>query len=120
MWIFSPTGFLSVVADPANPNRLLVRSRFKEDIEHVIDTAEGATPLQVTPHRDYGYRTTVPRGELADLVADQVDGIDYGNFKAHVDRVVGRARETLYAEVWAVMHAGARRLGAHLRGTRED
>lgn len=79
MWIFLPDGFLSIVADNARPSgdQLLVRSRKRSHIARHFPHAEiiegGGT--------DYGFRSWVPRDQVKALMADQVDGLNYGNFK---------------------------------------
>ena len=79
MWIYLPDGFLSIVADNRRPagDQLLVRSRKRRHISAHFPHAEiiegGGT--------DYGFRAWVPREQVKALMINQVDGLNYGNFK---------------------------------------
>jgi hypothetical protein len=96
MWLSTNQGFLSIVANPAGPEWLLVRARRKGDIESLFPDAE----VKRTPGRDYLYRASIERGALAVVVARALLNIDYGNFKnsVHDDRL-----HEAYADVWRVM-----------------
>jgi len=48
MWVVLNDAFLSVVADRDDPNRLLVRARFHNDIARVFPNAE----VTETPHAE--------------------------------------------------------------------
>lgn len=82
MWLFTPEGFVSVVADRANPSgdRLLVRSRQREHIERLFAEAE---VFSVTPS-DYEWRAWVSRSEVARVAAAAVEALQYTNFKAAI------------------------------------
>jgi hypothetical protein len=75
---------------------LLVRARREGDIEQVFPGAQ----VEQTVGRDYMYRTVQPRDRVALQLAEQVRGIDYGNFKASVkDPELHRA----YMGIWQTM-----------------
>ena len=103
MWLFTPTGFLSVVADREHPGNLLVRARARADIDAFV-VATDALAANERPDRDYRWRTSVPAATVATYVAQQAAAIDYGNFKNAVAERQGRDRAHRYAEVWSVMH----------------
>ncbi|UTI65197.1 hypothetical protein NBH00_03065 [Paraconexibacter antarcticus] len=103
MWLFTPTGFLSVVADREHPGNLLVRARARADIEAFVAVTAAPPPTE-RPDRDYRWRTSVPAAVVATYVAEQTAAIDYGNFKSAVAERQGRDRAHRYAEVWSVMH----------------
>jgi hypothetical protein len=96
MWIFLKSSFLSIVATIDRPNDLLVRARHQGDIERVFPKAHVTT----TPTADYQYRAFVLRTVVADKIADQVDAIDYTNFK---DSVTDADRHHAYLRVWREM-----------------
>lgn len=77
MWIFFPNAFLSIVEDKQRPSHLLVRGRFAGDIQNVFPSAK----VSKNPDRDYLYRASIPRDDVADAVAIAVEQIDYHNFK---------------------------------------
>lgn len=103
MWLFTPTGFLSIVADREHHGNLLVRARARADIEAFV-VATGAPAPTERPDRDYRWRTSVPAQVVATYVAGQVAAIDYENFKNAVAERHGHDRAHRYAEVWSVMH----------------
>lgn len=98
MWLFTPEGFVSVVADRANSSgdRLLVRSRQREHIECSFPEAE---VFRVMPS-DYEWRAWVSRSGVARVAAAAAEDLQYTNFKAAIgdpdyrDACLG---------VWAVM-----------------
>lgn len=96
MWVFLNDAFLSIVAHAEQPEMLLVRARFPADLERFCPDAE----VTETPDRDYRFRTVLPRRQVADLLAERCQEIDYGNFKASVHE---RGRHDLYAKVWSLM-----------------
>jgi hypothetical protein len=96
MWIFTSNAFLSVVADQQRPGHLLVRARFKGDIQDVFPAAK----VMTTPDRDYRFRTSLPRGEVADRLAGLAHKIDYPNFKNTVRKP--RLHEVC-SRVWGIL-----------------
>jgi hypothetical protein len=101
MWIFTPSGFLSVVADRRRPGHAL--ARVAGDLEAFCGRTGAPAPVE-TPDRDYRYRTSVPLAVLAADLAAQAEAIDYPNFKAAVARRQGRDRAHRSGRVWSVMH----------------
>ena len=99
MWVFSKDSFLSIVADRNHKDRLLVRARIKGDIERAFPQAK----VLSLKHADYHHRAFIDRAEVARAIAEQVNAIDYPNFKDEVQRVSGGARHHAYFDVWAVM-----------------
>ena len=101
MWVFFNDAYLSIIAHPDRPDTLLVRGRFKGDIETVfpgIETSE-------TPERDYRYRALIDRQTVAKTLADRAFNIDYGNFK---NSVKDNNRHRVYADVWRIMELAQR------------
>lgn len=121
MWLFTSTGFVSVVAyDPAKdktPNssfkkiakskdsHLLVRARVKEDLNQlksvvpnlVVETDEGA---------DYSFRAVVSRKKYKEFIAKSVDTITYdSHFKEAADAASTGAsgRHAAMMSVWSAM-----------------
>jgi len=97
MWICLSDAFLSIVdkGDPTHAT-LLVRARRAGDIERVFPEAavssEGGS--------DYAFRARLPRERVALRIAEAVQGIDYGNFKATVTE---RRRHDVYMDIWSVL-----------------
>lgn len=126
MWIFAKQGFVSIVENvhtiPAecDPNcedpecpyihqevsepdkaNLLVRSRFKGDLQHLFPGCH----VRTTPDRDYRFRTVLPRKQVAKRIAELVANIDYGNFKDSTPR----NRHDTYLDVWSTLWLEQRR-----------
>ena len=84
MWIFTNRGFLSIVEDKDDPHRLLVRARYKGDIEaHFSWRTFDTSQLNVveTSEADYRFRVSLPRETVSAQIHSFVNGIDYPNFK---------------------------------------
>jgi hypothetical protein len=115
MWLITTQGFLSVVQnlDEKSPyEALLVRGRVRADLEHFADfvARHGERPaVTATPHFDYGYRLTASREMLAAYLAENVEKLDYPNFKNEVARADPK-RAHVYMDVWTALH--------RLQGTR--
>jgi hypothetical protein len=98
MWICSSDAFLSVVADRDNQDRMLVRARVKGHIENVFPLATVFTMDEA----DYLYRAVIDRQEVQRVVAEQIQAIDYPNFKSSVK---DQSLHDAYLEIWRVMYA---------------
>ena len=102
MWVFLNDAFLSIVQPPGPGRDLLVRARFKLDIQTIFPDAA----VTETPTRDYRYRATISRKAVEKAMADEVRRITYGNFKGSV---ADRKRHDDYLKVWGVMNAAQER-----------
>jgi hypothetical protein len=85
MWIFTKFGFLSVVEDRDQADRLVIRARFQEDVEALCRRIAGATGQdkvvwQQTGDADYPYGVTCGRETMAAIVEQLVREIDYTQF----------------------------------------
>lgn len=103
MWIFTISGFYSIVADRQRPGHALVRARVREDIDAFCARTD-APPAIETPDRDYRFRTSVPYATLAADLAAQAEAIDYPNFKSEVAAKQGHDRARRYGRIWSVLH----------------
>lgn len=98
MWIFLPGSFISVVQKPGDTDTLTVRARIKGDIESVFPEAQ----VEADKGTDYKYRARVSRQAVAQVLHDQVMGLNWGNFKSAVK---DRKRHDAYMSVWRAMYA---------------
>jgi len=105
MWLFSKTGFISVVAHRDKPKHLMVRARVMEDLEGFLDrcptSALKSVKIVTTLDGDYRHRVVVKRKHAAVAIARMVDEIDYDNFKnaVHDDS----PRDAAYMAVWTAL-----------------
>jgi hypothetical protein len=98
MWLYANKGFLSIVEDFHNKERLLVRGRFNGDIEAFFPNAE----VLVDVGTDYKYRTFLPREEVVETVKSYMENeLNYSNYKNSVKD--GRRLST-YHQVWNTMY----------------
>lgn len=98
MWIFLPNSFISVIQKPGDSSTLTVRARIKGDIEAVFPDAV----VEANQGTDYKYRARVPREAVAQVLHDQVMGLNWHNFKGAVK---DRKRHDAYMNVWSAMYA---------------
>jgi hypothetical protein len=96
MWLFATKGFVSIVENENDPSLLLVRGRFRGDIDKLFPGHK----VTETPNKDYRFRTTVPRPEVARRVAELVLDIDYPNFKD----AAPKDRHNVYLDVWTALY----------------
>ena len=110
MWLMTKHGFYSVVEK--KQGEFHVRSRERRDLENLVDRVPlpGQRVVE-TPDGDYAARLVCGRDTVGRILAFLAETIDYGNFKAMIDRTRDQERKP-YHEVWSVM-AGA--LGAYGR-----
>jgi hypothetical protein len=80
MWIYTTGGFYSLIQNDTNPTRITIRSRVDGDLQRLWPAAE----IEATPQNDYLYRTTLSRAQTLAAIAEQVQAIDYGNYKSAV------------------------------------
>jgi len=102
MWIFSRSGFISVVAHTEKPEILLVRSRDEGSLLS-LQEATGAG-LKRTPANELPHRIEVPREALIAWVSEQISELNYSDYKPKI----GTDRPEFDAalrRVWAAMRA---------------
>ena len=98
MLICANDGFLSIVKDYFNPENLLVRGRTERAIKNVFGAN---TAVAYTPSHDYGYRVSLPRDVVGEVLANRLASINYTNFK---DSVKEPELHDAYTEFWQVMY----------------
>src|SRR4051812_36506166 len=102
MWLLTPRGFYSVVADREQPDWLLVRARARDDLESLAELVSGLA-IEYTPERDYAWRTRMTRRNWEQLAALLGSEIDYPNFKNAVAAAQGPERAAIYGRVWSTL-----------------
>lgn len=101
MWLFCKSGFFSAVAHRDLHDCVLVRGRFKGDLERLCLKHGVKSEVSVTPDADYRYRTTVLKSVWAQIVQREAELIDYGNFKDAVHE--GTVRDRAYMGCWSAL-----------------
>lgn len=80
MWIMTNKAFLSVVDKSTVKGCLLVRARRQQHLKAVFPNAT----IRESFGTDYRYRADIPRHEVAEVIARQIERINYSNFKDSV------------------------------------
>jgi hypothetical protein len=99
MWVFTNTGFVSVVSAGTD---LMVRSRDRESLEPLSESAK--TEIISTPSNDYPYRTIVSHEIFSQWVSHMATNISYTNFKSEVGATRGYEFAHPLMKVWSAMH----------------
>lgn len=105
MWHISANGFISIVRDRTDPDKVWVRARVKEDLIKFLPDAY-ADLVQTDPKADYCYRICVPKLVVAFQMWNEVIDIDY---TSHAKEVMNRRshpnaqRMTAMYDVWETM-----------------
>ncbi|MGE3550054.1 MAG: hypothetical protein AB7I29_09190 [Geobacter sp.] len=105
MWVFTNKGFVSIVQHYQDPDTLLVRARKRQHLEALFP---GYEVQETLTGKDYWYRVFTRRGDVARIIADQVQGIDYGNYKGSIPPSE-QAYHDACSAVWGVMYDYQRR-----------
>lgn len=101
MWIFTTEGFVSAVQKPGDTD-LTVRARDERSLAS-LSTAEGVSVIE-TPMADYPFRVIAARDVLGDWLVQQVEVLDYSNFKSAVNQSRGWEYAHALSAVWSNMH----------------
>lgn len=100
MWLFTETGFLSVVRHPLERGVLIVRARDETSLMGLSAAAQ--TQIMATPERDYPFRVLTSREVFRQWVLEQVSCLEYANYKAQMWDARPEFGGALH-DVWAAM-----------------
>ncbi|MDD4931635.1 MAG: hypothetical protein PHG66_05850 [Candidatus Colwellbacteria bacterium] len=98
MWVFTKEGFFSAVQHRNDPTKVVVRTRFADDLYKVFPGL--SNQIKYTPEADYPYRITLPKSTWALYLDTRAYDIDYTNFKASL---TDDARHDCYLKIWRVL-----------------
>lgn len=102
MWIFTQTGFVSVVRNESNDAFMHVRARDAQSLEELATLSGEA--VAKTPDGDYPYRIDVLEAVFVRWLTASVDLIDYqSDFKGRVGQVRGWDFAAPLHTVWDAM-----------------
>jgi hypothetical protein len=101
MWLFTEKGFVSAVQHRDDSNYLMVRARDRVSLEALADYSQA--DIKVSPEGDYPYRVTVAKNVFANWVQEQIEILDYPNFKNQVAVTRGKSFASILSGVWSVM-----------------
>ena len=103
MWIFTDTGFISIVRKPEHPRVLTVRARDRASLEALA--ARASVEIKRSPNGDYPYRVFVGDGPFLEWFLDRGGELKYSNFKNQVAKTRGYQFAHALNDVWAAMLA---------------
>jgi len=103
MWIFTDTGFISIVRKPEYPSVLTVRARDRASLELLAKKA--GVEIKRSPNGDYPYRVFVGDGPFLEWFLDRGGELKYSNFKNQVAKTRGYQFAHALADVWTAMLA---------------
>lgn len=96
MWVCFYDAFLSIVHKDCEPDELLVRARRPGDIEKIFPDAI----VTEYDRSDYQFRAVVKRSAVAEALTNEVDDIEYPNFK---NQVADTPLHNAYLDIWTTM-----------------
>ena len=95
MWILMNKAYFSIAENKNEPEELLVRTRIRGDIEKIFPNAV----VRQWAGTDYRYRASLPRTLVAEAIKEEIENIDYQNFKDSVP-LEDAQRHEAYFDVW--------------------
>lgn len=102
MWLVTTRGFYSAIR--WHDGRICIRARATGDLERLKDVFPTMEKIEVSPLKDYRYRTWVTPKEFKKGMARLADDVTYGNFKSEVERVrpTGNLYPRILHRVWSL------------------
>jgi len=102
VWVFTDSGFISAVRPSGDHDNVLVRARDAESLDALAKMA--GQVIEHSPERDYPYRITASNEVFAKFLTENVDFMDYTNFKNQVLATRGSYYAKALSSVWSTMH----------------
>lgn len=103
MWVFTTRGFISAVQHRDNHEMLMVRARTEQALDELANMTR--KEISRTPSADYPFRLVVDREMFNAWLANEVDNIDYGNFKNAAHVLGDPSYDDALMDVWSAMYA---------------
>lgn len=101
MWLFTETGFVSVVQDRDDSNKMLVRARDKKSLQPFVD--EYGVEILNVGRSDYPHRVFINRTQFVDWLVETGESLSYDNYKNRVAKTRGYEFAGPLHDVWATM-----------------
>jgi hypothetical protein len=101
MWLFSETGFVSVVQDPQDKNKMVVRARDEESLKPLVDSYD--VKIVKLKNRDYPARVFLTREQFVDWLVGVGETLDYTNYKNAATASRGYEFARPLHSVWSTM-----------------
>lgn len=101
MWLFSETGFVSVVQDPKDSNKMVVRARDVKSLQPLVDTYD--VKIVKLKNRDYPARVFLTREQFVDWLVETGETLQYTNYKNAATASRGHEFARPLHSVWSTM-----------------
>lgn len=101
MWLFSETGFVSVVQDPQDKNKMVVRARDEESLKPLVDNYD--VKIVKLKNRDYPARVFLTREQFVDWLVELGETLQYTNYKNQATASRGHEFARPLHSVWSTM-----------------
>jgi hypothetical protein len=106
IWIFSESGFVSVVRHRDHPHLLLVRSRDRDSLASLCRRVRLAeSEISELANADYRFRLVCSDAVLLRFLRFSVEELDYANFKDRVSTTRGASWHAALMKVWSAMRS---------------
>ena len=100
MWLFTTSGFISIVEKDAN--HLAVRARDSLSLSPLAQSYD--VEIRSTPTADYPYRIFITKDQFKNWLSNQPGQIQYKNFKSEATTTRGKKFSDVLLKVWSAMH----------------
>jgi hypothetical protein len=101
MWVFTESGFVSVIRHHSEAGKLVVRARDHQSLEGLANAI--GLDIEPTPGSDYPYRAVAYDNAFATWLSKQVMRIDYTNYKDRMEVARGNDFAGALLGVWSAM-----------------
>jgi hypothetical protein len=100
MWLFTTSGFISIIEKDAN--HLAVRARDSLSLSPLAQSYD--VVIRRTPTADYPYRVFITKDQFKNWLSNQPGQVQYKNFKSEVTITRGKKFSNALLKVWSAMH----------------
>ena len=101
MWVFTESGFVSAVRHHSEAGKLVISARDFKSLEGRANAI--GLDIEPTPGSDYPYRTVTDDSAFAAWLSKQVMGVNYTNYKDHMEVTRGHDFTGALQNVWSAM-----------------
>tara|TARA_B110000503_G_scaffold88259_1_gene133840 strand:- start:16282 stop:16611 length:330 start_codon:yes stop_codon:yes gene_type:complete len=101
MWLFTETGFVSVVQDREDSTKMWVRARDKKSLQPLMDLY--GVEIVGVKRSDYPHRVAISRSQFVDWLVELGETLNYDNYKTRAAKTRGHDFAHPLHDVWETM-----------------
>ena len=98
MWLFTTSGFLSVVQHNSMPNHFQIKARVPNPLQKLWPSHE----IEIIDWADYRYRISIEKSEALPVLLKLMEEIEYTSFKDACSK--DGIYHTVLARIWNIMY----------------